>query len=396
MAALSGVRVLELTHFLAGPYAGLILADMGADVVKVEDPRHADEARSMHPRDARDESLYFMALNWGKRSVGVDLSSEQGRRVVLDLVRQADVVLDNYRPGVLTKLGLDHASLAEVNPALITCSLTGYGETGPYARHAGYDYTIQAVAGVMDLAGEPDGPPTKAGISYVDHSGGLAAALAVCAALLERARTGAGKHIDLALLDVQYSMLTYLAAWNLNAGTLPQRQPASAHPSLVPAQNFRTSDGYMALFVGNDPMWARLVDVLRDDRLADERFRTREGRRRDADVLLPVLQQVLMQRTAAEWSTRLSEAGVACAPVNDLPSALDDVQAKARGLVAVDEVDGRPFQHVRGPVLDHATGSASPPPRLGSDSCDVLRELGYDEGRVAALVAEGVVVVGAR
>jgi crotonobetainyl-CoA:carnitine CoA-transferase CaiB-like acyl-CoA transferase len=394
MAALSGVRVLELTHFLAGPYAGLILADMGADVVKVEDPRHADEARTMSPRDARDESLYFMALNWGKRSVGVDLSSEQGRDVVLDLVREADVVLDNYRPGVLRKLGLDHDSLVEVNPSLITCSLTGYGETGPYSRHAGYDYTIQAVAGVMDLAGEPDGPPTKAGISYVDHSGGLAAALAVCAALLERARTGTGKHFDLALLDVQYSMLTYLAAWNLNAGTVPTRQPASAHPSLVPAQNFRTSDGYVALFVGNDPMWARLVDVLDDDLLADERFRTREGRRRHADVLLTVLQDLLLKGTAAEWSERLTAAGVACAPVNDLTSALHDVQARARGLVAVDDVDGRPFQHVRGPVLDHATGSTTPPPRLGEDSCDVLVELGYDERRVAALVDAGVVVTG--
>jgi crotonobetainyl-CoA:carnitine CoA-transferase CaiB-like acyl-CoA transferase len=386
------VRVLELTHFLAGPYAGLVLADMGADVIKVEDPRHADEARSMSPRDARDESLYFMALNWGKRSVGIDLSSADGRRVVLDLVRGADVVLDNYRPGVLAKLGLDHASLAAVNPGVITCSLTGYGEDGPYARHAGYDYTIQAVAGVMDLAGEPDGPPTKAGISYVDHSGGLAAALAVCAALLERAQTGTGQHIDLGLLDVQYSMLTYLAAWNLNAGTSPTRQPASAHPSLVPAQNFRTSDGYMALFVGNDPMWARLVKALDDERLADARFVTREGRQRHAQELLALLQRLFVTDAAESWAGRLAAVGVACAPVNDLGRAMRDVQAKARGAVADDLVEGRSFQHVRGPVLAHSTANPLPPPRLGADSCAVLRELGYDDERLAALVEGGVVV----
>jgi crotonobetainyl-CoA:carnitine CoA-transferase CaiB-like acyl-CoA transferase len=314
---------------------------------------------------------------------------------VLDLVREADVVLDNYRPGVLRKLGLDHASLVEVNPSVVTCSVTGYGEYGPYTRHAGYDYTIQAVAGVMDLAGEPGGPPTKAGISYVDHSGGLAAALAVCAALVERGRTGVGKHIDLALIDVQYSMLTYLAAWNLNVGTVPRREAASAHPSLVPAQNFRTSDGYMALFVGNDPMWARLVTALGDERFADERFRTREGRRHHASELLSMLQELFLRDTAAGWSSLLTAAGVACAPVNDLPGALSDAQARARSLVAVDEVEGRPFQHVRGPVLDHAASGHLPPPRLGQDSRAVLRDLGYDEARLEALVAAGVVVTSA-
>ena len=193
MAPLDGIRVLELCHFLAGPYAGLVLADLGAEVLKVEDPSHPDDARSMGPHFQGDQSLYFLALNSGKRSIGVRLAREEGRVVVEDLVRNADVVIDNYRPGVLAKFGLDHDALHRVNPAIVTCSLTGYGETGPDAPARGYDYTIQALAGVMSLAGEPDGPPTKAGISYVDHSGGITAALGVCAALVDAPAPGSGR-----------------------------------------------------------------------------------------------------------------------------------------------------------------------------------------------------------
>lgn len=392
MGALSGVRVLELTHFLAGPYAGLILADMGADVIKIDDPQHLDEARNMRPLDSRGESLYFMALNWGKRSIAIRLGDPAGREVVLDLVRSADVVLDNFRPGVTAKLGLDDHSLRQVNPSVITCSLTGFGETGPYSRHPGYDYTIQALAGVMDLAGEPDGPPTKAGISYVDHSGGMAAALAVCAALLERARTGTGKHIDLGLIDVQYSMLTYLAAWNLNAGIKPTRQKNSAHPSLVPAQNFQTSDGYIAVFVGNDAMWVRLTHVLGDESLLDEAYATREGRLAKSEELLAKLQDIFRKDTSHAWATRLASAGVACAPVNDLEGALADPHARDRGLLAQDTIDGQPFWHVRGPVIAHSSGNTLPPPRMGENSREVLADLGYDQARIDELCRSGIVV----
>jgi len=375
MAALTGVRVLELTHFLAGPYAGMVLADMGADVVKIEDPAHADEARGMSPRDERSESLYFMSLNWGKRSLAASIGEPVGRDLVRDLVRGADVVLDNYRPGVLVKLGLDHATLAAINPRIVTCSLTGFGESGPYARHPGYDYTIQAMAGVMDLAGEPSGPPTKAGISYVDHAGGLAAALAVCAGLLEVGRTGVGKHIDLGLVDVQYSMLTYLAAWNLNAGVAPTRVANSAHPSLVPAQNFRTADGYLNLFVGNDPMWARLVEIVGDDTLRDARYATREGRLAKSTLLLAQLQKVLLTRTSAYWASALASAGVACAAVNTLDEAFADPHALARGLVAEHQVGGAVFRRTRGPILSHSVDDALPPPRLGENNAEILAEL---------------------
>jgi crotonobetainyl-CoA:carnitine CoA-transferase CaiB-like acyl-CoA transferase len=383
MAALSGIRVVEFTHFLAGPYAGMVLADLGADVIKVEDPRHLDEARDMPPLDPRGESYYFMSLNWGKRSVTLDLADADGHRAALDLVGTADVVLDNYRPGVLAKLGLDHAALAELNPRIVTCSLTGFGEDGPYAGRPGYDYTIQAMAGVMDLAGDPDGPPTKAGISYVDHSGGLAAALAVCAALIEVGRTGVGRHVDLALLDVQYSMLSYLAAWNLNAGVVPTRVAASGHPSLVPAQNFRTKDGWVNLFVGNEHMWSRLVDVMNSDVLRAPEYATREGRAQHSADVLAHVQAILLTDTSASWAERLSTAGVACAAINNLTEALADVQVRARALVAQQDVDGTPFWHTRGPVPGLSAEPDQAPPTPGQHNVDVLRGLDDDDEHLA-------------
>ena len=391
MAALSGIRVLELTHFLAGPYAGMVLADLGADVVKIEDPHHLDEARGMTPKDERGESYYFMSLNWGKKSVALELSEPEGRDAMHELVRSADVVLDNYRPGVMAKLGLDHDSLAALNPRIVTCSVTGFGANGPYARRPGYDYTIQSMAGVMDLAGDPDGPPTKAGISYVDHSGGLSAALGICAALLEVSRTGKGAHIDLGLVDVQYSMLTYLAAWNLNAGIVPERVADSGHPSLVPAQNFRSKDGWINVFVGNDHMWQRFVEVAGAEVLRTPVYASREGRSQHKQELLAHVQDVLLADTSAAWADRLSAAGVACAAINNLTSAFGDPQAVARGLVVRQEVDGVSFLHTRGPVLGLSAGDPIAPPRPGQHTGEVLREAGFDEDAVARFVAAGAV-----
>jgi crotonobetainyl-CoA:carnitine CoA-transferase CaiB-like acyl-CoA transferase len=392
MTPLDGVRVLELCHFLAGPYAGFVLADLGADVVKVEDPSHPDDARSMGPHFQGEQSLYFMALNSGKRSIGVRLATAEGRAIVEDLVRNADVVIDNYRPGVLAKFGLGHDALHEVNPAVITCSLTGYGETGPDALRAGYDYTIQALAGVMSLAGEPDGPPTKAGISYVDHSGGITAALGVCAALVERARTGRGTHVDVGLFDVQISMLTYLASWQRNRGADFQRTANSAHPSLVPAQNFRTADGHLALFVGNDAMWRRLVDAFGDRALDDERFATREGRLTHRDDVIEGVQRVLLTASSRDWEERLDAVGVACGAVNDVGGALAEPQTLARGLVLHTEHPGYGgYEHVRGPLPTLGPGALRAAPLLGEHTAEVLGGLGYSPEAVAALRDAGVV-----
>jgi crotonobetainyl-CoA:carnitine CoA-transferase CaiB-like acyl-CoA transferase len=392
-APLAGVRVLDLGQVLAGPYATLTLAALGADVIKLEDPDRPDPARATGPCFLGEQSVYFAALNSGKRSLAVRLSTQRGRNVVYDVVRRVDVVVDNFRPNVTAKLGLADGDLRPLNPGLITCSLTAFGETGPDSRRPGYDYTVQALTGVMSLAGEPDGPPVKAGISYVDHSGGLAAALAVCAALVERARTGVGRHIDLGLLDVQVSMLSYLAAWDLTAGYVPQRVPGGAHPSLVPAQVFPTSDGWLSIFVGNDGLWAKLVAVIADQRVAGPELANSDGRLRERESVVAILSEVFVQRSTGHWVELLVAAGVPVAPVNSLDEALAEPQVVGRGLVVRSEHrQYGAYGHVVGPLPTLECGRLAPAPTIGEHTRELLTEIGYEPPEVERLLAEGAVV----
>ena len=364
---LEGLRILDLTHFLAGPYCTLILADLGADVIRIEDPDHPDEARTMPPHFVDGESLYFLSLNWGKRSAAVRFGTAEGRQVFHQMVAQADLVVDNYRPGVMRKLGLDHGSLAAVNPRLITCSITGFGEDGPYAGRPGYDYTVTALAGIQDLTSDP---PSRSGVSYADHGAGMAAALAMVSAVLERERTGTGRHLDVSLLDVQVSFLTYIAAFALNAGDVTRPVPGGGHPVLVPSQNFATLDGHVAFFVGNDVMWKRAAVALQAPGLQDPRFDTVAGRQAHKAEVLGLVAGRLAQDTTAGWVQRLEASGVPCAPVNRVDQTLEDAQVRARGLVAEDGI-----RHVVGPLPKLRSGSR-PAPRLGEHTEEVLREFG--------------------
>jgi crotonobetainyl-CoA:carnitine CoA-transferase CaiB-like acyl-CoA transferase len=389
---LAGVRVLDFSHFLAGPYATMILADLGADVIKVEDPERPDEAREMGPFFRDDQSLYFAALNWSKRSLAIRISSPEGLRLIHELVNWADVVVDNYRVGVMAKLGLDHHTLNALNPRIISVSITGYGADGPYAQRPGYDYTIQAMAGVMGLTGEPEGVPGKAGISYVDHSGGLAAALAVTSGLVERARTGRGRHVDVALFDVQMSMLTYLASWHLNAGYEPRRMAAAAHPFLVPAQNFETQDGYLSVFVGNDAMWPRFVRAIDDPLLAEPKFLTAGYRDQAREEVLGRIQNILRQHPSEHWVRIFTTHNVPAAPVNSLAAALIDPQVVARDMIIAPDSGRHAIAHLRGPLPRMATTTpATSAPALGEHSVETLSEIGYSANRIAELITSGVV-----
>jgi crotonobetainyl-CoA:carnitine CoA-transferase CaiB-like acyl-CoA transferase len=383
---LAGIRVLDFCHFLAGPYATLVLADLGAEVIKVEDPDHPDEARAIGPCWQEGYSLYFASLNWGKRSFAARLADPDGHAAVLDLVRTADAVVDNFRPGVMAKLGLDHESLAAANPRVVSCSLTSYGETGPYAPRPGYDYTVQALSGVMSLTGEPDGPPGKAGISYVDHAGGLAAALAVTAALLARGPDGPGTHVDLGLLDVQISMLTYLASWELNGGFAPGRTRSGSHPSIVPAQNFATRDGHIALFVGNDSLWRKLVPLVDEPALADEELTTGRGRFEHRERVVALLAGAFARRETQHWVDTLVAAGVPCAPINEVGEALADDQVLSRALVRESEHPAYgSYRHTRGPIPALAVDGERGAPLMGEDTASLLAEMGYDGERIERL-----------
>jgi len=371
---LDGIRVLDLTHFLAGPYCTLVMADLGADVVRIEDPEHPDEARSMPPHFQGGESLYYLSLNWGKRSVALRLGDADDRERMYRLAEWADVMVDNFRPGVMRKLGLDHQALAARNPRLVTCSITGFGEDGPYAGRPGYDYTIQALAGIQSLTADP---PVRPGIAYADHTGGLSAVVAVLAALLERARTGRGRHLDVGLLDVQLSMLTYLAGYALNAGDVPRPVAGGGHPVLVPTQNFETADGWVSFFVGNDPMWRRARAALEVPELDEARFDTVAGRAQHKDEVLELVAARLRRDPTAHWVARLEEAGVPCAPVNRVDEALADPQALARGMVVEDSHPGYGrYRHVAGPLPRLRTPGNRPAPRLGEHTAEVLKEAG--------------------
>lgn len=390
MRPLQDVRIISIEQYGAGPYGSLHLADLGAEVIKVEDPAtNGDVGRYVPPYADGEDSLFFETFNRNKRSISLDLTHPEGRAVFEDLVRVSDAVYSNLRGDVPAKLGIRYDDLAHLNPAIVCCSLTGFGMTGPRSAEPGYDYILQGLAGWMEITGEPDGPPAKTGLSLVDFSGGLVAAVALLTGIHAARRDGVGMDCDLSLLDTAISMLGYVATWQQSAGHAPGRTRHSAHPSLVPFQNFAAADGWIVVACAKEKFWRRLVDALdRPDLAADPRFASFADRSRHAAVLLPTLETIFGGRTVDAWLTLLRDAGVPCGPVNTVAQALEDEQVVARGSIV--EVEHPHWGTVRSPGSPVRVGPARRDhrraPERNADAAYVLRDLlGYDDERASAV-----------
>ncbi|PMS20400.1 CoA transferase [Trinickia dabaoshanensis] len=406
MGALSHIRVLDLTRVLAGPWCAQTLADLGADVIKLERPGAGDDTRHWGPPylktpDGADtrEAAYYLCANRNKRSITVDIATPEGQKIVRELAATSDVVLENYKVGQLQKYGLDYESLKAIKPDLVYCSVTGFGQTGPLAERAGYDFIVQGMGGFMSVTGErdalPGGGPQKAGVAIADLMTGMYATVAVLAALAHRDRTGEGQAIDMALLDVQVAMLANVTSNYLVGGKAPQRW-GNAHQNIVPYQAFQTSDSWIIVAVGNDGQFRKFVEVGGRPELADdERYATNPERVRHRDVLVPIIAEMVKTRTKHEWIEALEAAGVPCGPINDLAEVFDDAQVRARGMrVEVPHPSGATAPLVRNPIRMSATPPEvrSAPPTLGEHTDTVLKEvLGYDDAAIAALRGKSVI-----
>ena len=406
--ALAGIQVLDLSRVLAGPWCTQILADLGADVVKVERPGAGDDTRHWGPpflKDAdgndTDQASYFTACNRNKRSVTIDMATEEGQQLIRQMALQADVLVENFKVGGLARYGLDHATLCALNPRLIYCSVTGFGQDGPYAERAGYDLMVQAMTGMMSITGRPDkepgGGPLRVGVALTDLFTGVYASSAILAALHARHSTGEGQHIDMALLDVGMAILANQAAGFLATGTAPTRQ-GNSHPSLAPYQDFATQDGSMLLAIGNNGQFARFCQAAgHPEWTQDARFASNTLRVRHRSDLVPLMEAVTRTRSTAEWVALLEDKAVPCGPINTIADAFDDAQVQARSLKVVQPRHaGDGIASIAGvasplrlashpPVLRHA------PPALGQHTNEVLGEMGLDAEHIAQLRASGVV-----
>jgi len=402
LGPLNGVRVVDVTRILAGPLASQVLADLGCDVVKVERPGVGDDTRAWVPPRARDaagreipDSTYFQSVNRGKRSITVDLSRPDGAALVARLAARADVFIENFKVGTLARQGLGSDALRTLNPRLIYCSITGYGQTGPLAAEPGYDPIAQARGGLMSITGAPGGAePVRCGVAVIDVLTGVYTALATTAALHRRYETGLGQHIDMSLLDVQMASLVNVGQSYLSAGVVAQPL-GSAHPSVVPSQAFRASDGFVMISAANDTQFTRLCEAAgRADLMSDPRFTTNEARVRHRAEVEPVIASFMATRSRADWVARLAEAGVSCAPINDIAEAFAEPQVLARG-IRVDLPDPRlgSVPVIASPLRfsESVVEYRRPPPALGEHTVEVLREwLDLSDADIARLRDDAV------
>lgn len=402
--ALSGIRVLDLSRILAGPTCTQILGDLGADIIKVERPDAGDDTRKWGPPFLRDkqgrettESAYYLCANRNKRSIDIDLSTERGQQLVRQLAAISDVLIENHKVGALARYGLDYARLKETHPRLVYCSITGFGQDGPYAERTGYDFLAQGMGGIMSVTGEPSGEPMKVGVGITDVMTGMYAAIAILAALRYRDESGRGQYIDLALLDTQVAWLINAGQYYLTSGELPPRL-GNGHPNIVPYEVFPASDGFFILAVGNDEQFRRLCEFAQIPQIAeDESFATNASRVRNRHALIPMLKAATSQHSVAHWIEGLERLKVPCGPVNRIDQVFSDPQVQSRGIrvtVPYEDALGGNVDLIGSPIRMSETPVTyrEPPPRLGQQTDEVLRELlGMKDGEIASLRGAGVI-----
>ncbi len=403
---LSHIRVLDLSRVLAGPWCGQNLADLGAEVIKVERPQKGDDSRAFGPpwikdKDGKDtkDSAYFTSANRGKKSITLNIASPEGQRIVRELAKISDVLIENYKYGDLPRYGLGYDDLKTINPKLIYCSVTGFGHTGPYREHPGYDFMIQGMGGMMSVTGEPDGAPgggpQRAGVPVADIITGMYASIAICAAIANRERTGQGQHIDCALLDSQIELLAYQNTNYFATGQSPKRI-GNLHPNIVPYQPFKTKDGDVIVACGNDNLYRKFCDAAGCPELAtDARFATNGKRVANRAELTRLIQEIFQKKTTAEWLALLEAAGVPNGPINDIAQVFEEPQVKARGVkIELDHAAAGKLPLVASPMRFSGTPLEYrlPPPLLGEHTDQILKEfLKLNETEVAKLRADGIV-----
>jgi len=394
--ALSKVRVLDLGRVLAGPYCGQILGDMGAEVIKVEHPVRGDDTRAWRPPEVGGDAAYFMAVNRNKKSIGIDLASDEGRKLLLELAKNSDVLVENFRPGVTKRLGIDYAEVAKVNPKLIYCSISGFGQEGSMAQRAAYDYVVQATSGIIALTGEPDRIPIRCAGAISDYGTGLWSVVAVLFALMERDRTGKGQHIDMAMNDTTMLYLSHVAAMYFADGKTPNRV-GNGHEKIVPPDVYQTQDEPLMVLCGNDGMFERLAKAVgRPDMITDPRFKTNIDRSANLPALGEIMSEAMLTDTRANWEKRLAEADVAFAPIRSIEEAYTAEDVVERNMVLeMEHASGEKFRVLGSPLKlseSPVNENPLPPPRLGQHSDEILKQvLGLDGDAIQALRANGTI-----